>query len=209
MPRGLQRRSTSHLHRRHARLRLLLPIGDVLQVPTEDTRVNIENWNPGRHDHSGFDCGVDRLNNFLKLSAKKQQKDDMSRVYVAVEPGETTILGYHAINVGTMNVAELARRPRGTPSHGEIPVLFLGQVAVDQAVQGLGVGSLLMHHVFEKACVIADEAGCHAVLLDVMSDGDPEALVRRKGWYEEFGFQSFASNEARMFMTIKQVRQIV
>ncbi|MYA89980.1 MAG: GNAT family N-acetyltransferase [Boseongicola sp. SB0662_bin_57] len=176
---------------------------------TEDTLVNIENWNPGRHDHSGFDCGVGRLNNFLKLSAKKQQKDDMSRVYVAVEPEESMILGYHAINVGTMNVAELARRPRGTPSHGEVPVLFLGQVAVDQMAQGLGVGSLLTHHVFEKACVIAEEAGCHAVLLDVMSDGDPEAFVRRKGWYEEFGFQSFASNEARMFMTIRQVRRIV
>ena len=172
---------------------------------TEDTRVNIENWEPGRHDHSGFDCGVDRLNYFLKLSAKTRQKDDMSRVYVAVEPGETKILGYHAINVGTMNVAELARRPRGTPSRGEIRVLFLGQVAVDQMAQGLGVGCLLMHHVFEKACVIADEAGCHAV----MSDGDPEAFVRRKGWYEEFGFQSFASNEARMFMTIEQVRQII
>ena len=66
-----------------------------------------------------------------------------------------------------------------------------------------------MHHAFEKACVIADEAGCHAVLLDVMSDGDPDAIARRKEWYEEFGFQSFASNEARMFMTIKQVQRIV
>lgn len=175
---------------------------------TEETAINIESWNPGRHDRSGFDCGVERLNNFLNLSAKKQQKDDMTRVYVAVLPGETAILGYHAINVGTMNVAELARPPRGTPSHGEIPVLFLGQVAVDLKAQGLGVGSLLMHHVFEKACVIADEAGCHAVLLDVMSDGDAEAVGKRKGWYEDFGFQSFASSEARMFMTMKQARAV-
>ena len=178
-------------------------------MPTEDTPLNIESWTPGRHDHSGFDCGVGRLNNFLKLSAQKQQTDDMTRVYVAVEPGQTKVLGYHAINVGTMNVAELAKPPRGTPGHGEIPVLFLGQVAVDRKAQGLGVGSLLMHHVFEKACVIADEAGCHAVLLDVVSDGDAEAFRRRKGWYQEFGFQSFASNEARMFMTLKQVRRIV
>ena len=176
---------------------------------TEDTPLNIESWNPERHDRSVFDCGVERLNNFLKLSAKQQQKDGMTRVYVAVEPGQTKILGYHAINVGMMNVAELARPPRGTPSHGEIPVLFLGQVAVDQKAQGFGVGSLLMHHVFEKACVIADEAGCHAILLDVMSDGEVEAFTRRKGWYQEFGFQSFASNEARMFMTLKQVRQIL
>ncbi len=133
----------------------------------------------------------------------------MTRVYVAVEPEEKAILGYHAINVGTMNVADLAKPPRGTPSHGEIPVLFIGQVAVGLKAQGLGIGSLLMHHVFEKACIVADEAGCHAVLLDVMSDGDADAFARRKGWYEEFGFQSFASNEARMFMTMKQVRRIV
>lgn len=175
---------------------------------TERTSISIERWDPGHHDRAGFDCGVERLNNFLRLSARKQQKDDMTRVYVAVEPGQTTVLGYHAINVGTMNVAEMARPPRGTPSHGEIPVLFLGQVTVDVKAQGLGVGSLLMHHVFEKARVIADQAGCHAVLLDVMSDGDAQAFGRRRGWYAEFGFQRFASNEARMFMTMQQVRRI-
>ena len=176
---------------------------------TEDTFVNIENWDPARHHRTGFDCGIERLNNFLKLSAKKQQKGDMTRVYVAVEPGETRILGYHAINVGTMNVAELVKPPRSTPNHGNIPVLFLGQIAVDRQAQGLGIGGLLMYHVFLKACVIADEAGCHAVLLDVMSDVNEEVFTRRKGWYETFGFQSFADNKARMFMTIKHIRQIV
>lgn len=174
---------------------------------TRESPLNIERWDPVRHDRSGFDCGVTRLNNFLNLSAKKQQKDDMTRVYVAVEPGSTVILGYHAINVGVMNVAALKKPPRGTPNHGEIPVLFLGQVAVDLNAQGLGVGSILMHHVFEKACVIAEEAGCHAILLDVMSDGGEDAFVRRQGWYEAFGFQSFASHPARMFMTMKQVRK--
>ncbi len=175
---------------------------------TKETSINIERWNPGRHDRSGFDCGVERLNNFLNLSAKKQQKDDMTRVYVAVLPDEASILGYHAINVGMMNVAEMAKPPKGTPSHGEIPVLFLGQVAVDLKAQGLGVGSLLMHHVFEKAHVVANEAGCHAILLDVMSEGDPDAFALRKHWYQEFGFQSFASNKARMFMSMKQVREV-
>lgn len=170
--------------------------------------VNIESWNPSRHSHKGFDCGVERLNSFLKLSAKKQQKDDMTRVHVAVEPGDIKVLGYHAINLGALNVGELPKPPRGTPNLGNIPVLFLGQVAVDDRAQGLGAGSLLMHHVFEKACVLADEADCHAVLLDVMSDGDPSTFARRKGWYEEFGFQGFPSNEARVLMAMKQIRQL-
>ncbi|MCY4237699.1 MAG: hypothetical protein OXC93_05025 [Rhodospirillaceae bacterium] len=48
----------------------------------------------------------------------------MTGVHVAIEPGKTMILGYHAINVGTMNVAKLASPPRGTPRHGEIPRFY-------------------------------------------------------------------------------------
>lgn len=76
---------------------------------------------------------------------------DHVRVYVAVEGGSPQILGYHAINLGMTNVDQLKRRPRGTSDHGEIPVLFLGQIAVDERQQGRGLGSILMHHVFRKA----------------------------------------------------------
>jgi GNAT superfamily N-acetyltransferase len=178
-------------------------------MPTEFGGLRIEQFDPARHDRAGFACGVDRLDNYLKLSAKKQQKDDMTRVYVVIEDGQVIILGYHAINLGIMNADELTRRPRGAPDHGELPILFLGQVAVSISAQGQGIGSVLMHHVFEKACRIADQGGCFAILLDVMSDGGEEAFKRRQGWYADFGFQPFASNPARMFMTMKQVRAIV
>lgn len=178
-------------------------------MPTKDCDLRIEHFDPARHDRAGFSCGVERLDNYLKLSAKKQQQDDMTRVYVAVEDGGTEILGYHAINVGMMNVDELTKRPRGAPDHGEIPILFLGQVAVSEAAQGQGIGSILMHHIFEKACKIADEAGCFAIVLDVMSDGDDDAFERRKAWYSAFGFQTFVSDPARMFMVMKQVRALV
>lgn len=108
-----------------------------------------------------------------------------------------------------MNVDELAKRPHGAPDHGELPILFLRQVAVSEVAQGQGVGSILVHHVFEKACRIAEEAGCFAIVLDVMADGGVEAFERRRSWYADFGFQSFAGNPSRMFMTIKQVLAIV
>ena len=178
-------------------------------MPTEPPALRIEHFDPTRHDRAAFDCGVDRLNNYLRLSARKQQKDDMTRVYVVVEEGSTRILGYHAINMGMMNVDELARRPRGAPDHGEIPVLFLGQVAVDKAAQSRGLGGILMNHIFEKACVVSDMAGCHAIILDVIADGGEEEFGRRRAWYESFGFASFASNPARMFLALKQVRAVV
>ena len=178
-------------------------------MPTEPPALRIEQFDAARHDRADFDCGVARLNNYLKLSARKQQKDDMTRVYVVMEEGSTRILGYHAINLGMMNADELKRRPRGAPDHGEIPVLFLGQVAVDKAAQGRGLGGILMHHVFEKACRVSDMAGCHAIILDVIPDGGEEAFARRKSWYESLGFATFASNPARMFLVIKQARAVV
>ncbi len=169
----------------------------------------IERFDPARRDRAGFDCGVVRLNNYLRLNASKRRKDDMTRVYVLVEDGGARIPGYHAIGMGVMNVDALARRPRGAPGHGEIPVLFLGQVAVDRAAQGRGLGGVLMRHVFEKACAAAEIAGCHAVVLDVVSDGGGEAFARRKAWYESFGFAAFAGNPARLFLVMKQVRATV
>ena len=108
-----------------------------------------------------------------------------------------------------MNVDELKRQPRGAPDHGEIPVLFLAQVVVDREAQGRGLGGILMHYVFEKACVIADAVGCHAIILDVVSDGGEEEFTRRKAWYESFGFATFASSPARMFVAMTQVRAVV
>ena len=175
-------------------------------MPTKTPDLRIEDFDPARHDRAGFSCGVERLDNYLKRTARKQQKDDMTRVYVVVEDGGTAIPGYHAINLGMMDVDELAKRPRGAPDHGELPILFLGQVAVSEDAQGHGLGSILMHHVFGKAYAIAKQAGCFAIVLDVISDGDEVAYKRRLEWYAEFGFQSFASKSSRMFMTMKQVR---
>lgn len=177
-------------------------------MPIKLGDLRIENFDPARHERADFSCGVDRLDNYLKLSAKKQQHSDMTRVYVAIEDGGRNILGYHTINLGMMYADELAKRPRDMPAHGELPILFLGQVAVTDQVQGAGIGSILMHHIFEKAKAIADQAGCFAIVLDVMSDGDAAAYQRRMEWYAAFGFQAFASKPSRMFMTMQQVRKI-
>ena len=178
-------------------------------MPIENAGLEIRSLDPARHEHAGFDCGHTRLNNFIKLNAKKQQKDDMSRVYVATYEGDTRVLGYSAINVGRINADELAKRPRGTPSHGEIPVLFLGQIAVTKTEAGSGIGGVLMYHVFEKAIGIAGLAGCYAIILDVVSDDGEAAFERRKTWYGEFGFISFPSDAKRMVMPISNARALV
>ena len=58
-------------------------------MPTEQPPAfRIERFDAARHDRADFDCGVGRLNHYLKLSARRQQNHDMTRVYVIVK-GET------------------------------------------------------------------------------------------------------------------------
>ena len=54
--------------------------------------IPIEPFAPGRHDRSEFSCGTARLDNFLRFSARNQQKDDFTRVVVAVAEGSPRVL---------------------------------------------------------------------------------------------------------------------
>ena len=155
---------------------------------------------------AGFDCGVERLNNYLHRTAKKHQNEDLTRVYVALREGDDKILGYHAINMGSMDAHVLGRPLKNIPSHGQTPIMFLGQIAVAISAQKKGLGSILLAHVFEKARVLADDAGCHAIVLDVMSDGEDEAFQKRMQWYRDRGFEGTPSSPSRMFITMRDVR---
>lgn len=176
---------------------------------TNESPIEIRKFDSKIHDRGDFDCGHLRLNNYLKVSASKLLKGDFTRIYVAVVPGQAKILGYHAINFGELDARALQKPPKAAPSHMQLPVLFLGQIAVTKEASGLGIGSLLMHHVFEKAVQLADWAGCWAIVLDVVDDDGDEAFSHRIGWYADFGFQVMPSRTCRMFMTMKDVRGVV
>ncbi len=52
------------------------------------SRIVIEPFDPARHHRSGFSRGTERLDSFLRFSARKQQKEDFTSVFVAVATGE-------------------------------------------------------------------------------------------------------------------------
>lgn len=176
-------------------------------MPTDT--IEIKAYDPDRHLTRAFSCGIERLDNFIKITAKKQQKGDMVRVYVAVNPDDDTVLGYSVINVGHIDISDLPARPKAAPAHGDIPVLFLSRIATDQRMQGQGIGQILMIHALEKARLVALHAGCHAAILDVITDGGTEAYLKRLHWYQNFGFTSFPSEPTRMFLLMKDIRAML
>lgn len=133
-----------------------------------------EPFDPGRHDRSGFSCGTDRLDNFLRLSARKQQKDDFTRVF-AVAHGSPRVLGYYALNAHAVATDDLgADRPRRAPNTGTVPALYLSMIAVDRSWQGKGLGSDLAIDALSRALNVSGEVGLKLEVLDVIADGGDE-----------------------------------
>ncbi len=172
-----------------------------------DPGIVIEPFDPGRHDRSGFACGTDRLDNLLRFSARKQQKDDFTRVFVAVAEGSPRVLGYYALNAHAVAADNLGRdRPRRVPSTGSIPALYLSMIAVDRSWQGGGLGSDLAIDALGRAQSVAGEIGLKLVILDVIDDGGNEAFERRMAFYRRLGFRSFQDRPERMFIAMDTIR---
>ena len=170
-------------------------------------RTVIEPFDPGRHDRSGFSCGTARLDNFLRLSARKQQKDDFTRVFVAVAEGSPEVLGYYALNAHAVATEELgADRPRRAPRTGSIPALYLSMIAVDERRQGMGLGLDLAVDAQGRALSVAGEIGLKLVILDVTDDGGADIFARRMAFYRRLGFRSLEDRPERMFITIGTIR---
>ena len=171
------------------------------------TRIVIEPFDPGRHERSGFSCGTARLDNFLRFSARKRQKDDFTRVFMAVAEGSPKVLGYYALNAHAVATGEFgADRPRRAPNTGSIPALYLSMIAVDRSQQGRGLGSDLAVDALGRARNVAGEVGLKLVVLDVIGDGGNEAFARRMEFYRRLGFQSFQDRPERMFISIDTIR---
>ncbi len=186
--------------------------GPVSPMPGDDVsqsvpRIVIEPFDPGRHDRSGFSCGTDRLNNFLRLSARKQQKDNFTRVFVAVAEGSSEVLGYYALNAHAVATEELGDdSPKRVPRTGSIPALYLSMIAVDGRRQGMGLGSDLAVDALGRALNVAGEVGLKLVVLDVIDDGGEEIFARRMEFYRRLGFRSLEDRPGRMFITIDTIR---
>ena len=170
--------------------------------------ISIEPLDPDKHDRANFSCGADRLDNFLKRTAKKHQAGDFTRVWVATAGDQPEILGYYALNAHSLEGDDLpANLTKNAPRHGGIPAVYISMIAVDGQHQSQGLGRILLADALKRAVAAGDQVGVKAVLLDVIEDGGPDITEKRRAFYAAMGFQSLSARPLRMFISIVTVRK--
>lgn len=173
----------------------------------EGHSVTIELLDPERHDRDRFSCGVDPVDNYFRKTANKLAKAGNTRVYVMTsETGD--VIGFYALNAHSVDFAELPPRyARTRPSHGAIPAAFISMIGVDQRYTGQGYGGDLLADALLRIAQASERIGIAMVILDVLDDGNPDHVARRKTLYLRYGFEPLPSNPLRLFMPVAAISE--
>lgn len=139
-------------------------------------------------DRSQFDCGRESLNNWFQRHAWANHASDMSRVSVITDATMGRVVGYVALSAAQIERAYLPKAQRNRPD--PVPVLLLGQLAVDQACQGRGYAVDLLHYALKTARRVSESVGSMGVIAHPLDDG-----VR--GFYARWGFQELPFDPRR------------
>jgi len=132
------------------------------------------------HDLTGFDCGVQVLNDWLRERALKNESR-FSRTYVTCEGAR--VAGYYCIAAGAVQrEAAPGKLRRNAPE--SVPVAVIGRLAVDRGYGGQGLGASLLADALRRIAGAAESIGIAAVLVQAKDEAARAFYLAQAEWLE-------------------------
>ena len=165
---------------------------------TDFQNLVVQPLNP-THGRTGFQCGVEALDRYLKKQAKQDIKRRISRVFVATRPDNPkTVIGYYTLSTLSIELNQLPEKlARKLPKH-PVPAALIGRLAVSNAAQGQGVGKMLLADAIKRTLAVSDQVAIYAIVVDAINEN-------AKGFYEQFGFTRLSDDSPRLFLPLKSI----
>jgi predicted N-acetyltransferase YhbS len=149
-----------------------------------------------QHGVGSFRSNVETLDQWLKQRALKNQVSGASRTFVACDGNR--VVAYYALASGAIAVDEVTGRfRRNMPD--PIPAVVLGRLAVDQSLQGKGVGRALVKDAGYRVLRAASTIGIRGILVHALSD-------QAKGFYERVGFDPSPLDPMILMVTLADLQ---
>ncbi len=151
-----------------------------------------------KHDRKSFDCGVEALNNYLKLMTNQQSTKDNSRTYVLEElENSNKIIGFYTLTMVSVDLGllpqNLQKKHQNNHSAG-----LIARLAVDKRYAKKGFGAWLLVDALKKLLMASDTVALPIIIVD--------AKEGASAFYEQFGFTSFIDVENKLFISVADIR---
>ncbi|MGF1723115.1 GNAT family N-acetyltransferase [Photobacterium nomapromontoriensis] len=151
-----------------------------------------------KHNRNRFNCGIEALNNYLKVMASQQAKKDNTRTFVLEDDNDSShIIGFYTLTMTPIDLKalpdQLQKKHQSSTSGG-----LIARLAVDERHKGKGFGEWLLIDALRKLLAASNSVAFPVVIVNA-KDG-------AKYFYERYGFQAFKEAENKLFITISDVR---
>lgn len=151
-----------------------------------------------KHNRSRFNCGIEALNNYLKVMASQQARKDNTRTFVLEDDNDnSSIVGFYTLTMIPIALKalpeKLQKKHRSSTSGG-----LIARLAIDERYKGRGFGEWLLIDALRKLLAASEIVAFPVVIVD--------AKGGVKQFYERYGFQAFQDEENKLFITIADVR---
>ena len=167
----------------------------------EEARYRVEAL--GRqHDRSGFSCGSEPLDHYLRAQAGQDARKRVAAPFVLCEGEGNTVLGFYTLSAISVDIGEWPETvAKKLPRYPVVPATLLGRLAIDRRFQGQGAGE----HLFMDALRRSLQASRQVASLAVIVDAKDERAV---AFYRRYEFIPFADQPARLFLPMSVIEKV-
>lgn len=152
-----------------------------------------------QHDRRRFACGSPDLDEYLARYARQNHESGGAKTFVAVPPDEPSrILGFYSISPCAIEFARVPADLTRRLGRYEVPVFRLARLAVDQTVQGQGLGGDLLLAAGARSLAVALEVGGVGLAIDAKDDHAAQ-------WYRRFGALPLLDDSLKLVLPLSAI----
>jgi GNAT superfamily N-acetyltransferase len=153
------------------------------------------------HDCGSFHSGNPPLDDYLRKYAGQYGRKNMGRTFVAVTPGDKRVLGYYTLAASSVSFEQAPDELIKKLPRYPLPTALLGKLAVDESVQGQGLGAFLLVDALRRVVDISGQMAVVAV--------EVHAIDARAGaFYARYGFQAFRDQPSHLFLPLATIQKL-
>ena len=124
-----------------------------------------------QHDRSGFLCGVEPLDRYLREQAGQDARKRVAAPFVLCEGKSNAVVGYYTLSALSVDVGawpeDVARK---LPKYPFVLATLIGRLAVDKSLRGKGAGEHLLMDALRRALAASRQVASMAVIVDAKDD---------------------------------------
>ena len=150
-----------------------------------------------KYNRAKFDCGNSELNDYLKTRISKDVERKANVPVYAVNSADE-VIGFYTLSSGSVQFENFPDNLKKKIAQYPVSIARVGRLAVDQSMQGKGLGKELLFHAIDRVEVVSKSIGIRAIVVDAKDK-------KAENFCQKYGFdylQNSNSSPKAMFLIL-------